>query len=167
MEVVGKDSPASITIRFVTCDDIVSALIRRHTWCDYSHVEFVLDDGTTLGAHLDRGVAIRPSNYDSFTKIDTFVIPMTAEQKATIMAFARDQVGKAYDKTAIAGLVFHRDWRNKDQWFCSELVAASFEQALPLLNVPSSVDRITPRDLLLSLRLRAAGGTITPFSGSM
>jgi uncharacterized protein YycO len=167
MDGIGKESPASIMIRFVTCDDIVSALIRQHTWCDYSHVEFVLDDGATLGAHADRGVAVRPANYDSFTKIDTFVVPMTVEQKFEIMSFANAQIGKAYDMTAIAGIVFHRDWRNKNQWFCSELVAAAFEQALPLLNVPSSVDRITPRDLLLSLRLRATGGLVTPFSGSV
>jgi uncharacterized protein YycO len=158
------NKPAVVTIRFVTCDDIVSALIRDKTWCDYSHVEFVLDDGTTLGAHADRGVAIRPANYDVFTKLAVFAVPMTEEQKAAIMSFAKAQLGKAYDKDAIAGIVFHRDWRNPNEWFCSELVAAAFEQALPLLNVPDNVNRITPRDLLLSLRLRATGGLITPFS---
>lgn len=163
---IGKDSLATIKIRFVTEDDLISAMIRLHTWCDYSHVEFVLDDGTTLGAHYDGGVRIRPANYATFTRIDEFVVPMTVEQKFTIMSFAQAQIGKGYDTGAIAGVLLHRDWRNPDKWFCSELVAAAFEQAMPLLNVNEGVNRIVPRDLLLSLRLRAVGGLI-PMSGTV
>jgi uncharacterized protein YycO len=163
---IGKDSPGTIKIRFVTEDDLVSALIREHTWCAYSHVEFVLDDGTTLGAHFAGGVRIRPINYAKFTRVEEFVIPMTVEQKFTIMSFAQAQVGKAYDAGAIVGVLLHRDWRNTDCWFCSELVAAAFEQAVPLLNVSESVNRIVPRDLLLSLRLRAVSGLI-PMSGTV
>lgn len=153
---IGKSSPASITIRFVTEDDLVSALIRQHTWCEYSHVEFVLDDGTTLGAHFSGGVRIRPINYANFTKVAEFVVTMTVEQKFAIMSFANAQVGKAYDCGAIAGVLLHRDWRDTDKWFCSELVAAAFEQAVPLLNVNESVNRIVPRDLLLSLLLKVS-----------
>jgi hypothetical protein len=161
MTQIGKDSPASIKIRFVTEDSLVSKLIRIQTWCDYSHVEFVLDDGTTLGAHQD-GVKIRPIDYAKFTKIAEFVIPMTVEEKFIIMSYAQAQLGKAYDDSAIAGIVLHRDWRNTDKWFCSELVAAAFETAVPLIRVPGSINRIVPRDLLLSLRLRAEGDLIVP-----
>lgn len=163
---IDKDSPALIRLRFVTEDDLVSAMIRRHTWCDYSHVEFVLDDGTTLGARFNGGVAIRPADYAKFTKMIEFVVPVTVEQKFQILSFAQAQIGKEYDCEAIAGLVFHRDWRNDDKWFCSELVAAAFEQAAPLLNVRESVNRIAPRDLLLSLRLRPLNG-IETVSGSV
>jgi uncharacterized protein YycO len=144
----------NIKLRFVTCGDLVSALIRDKTFCAYSHVEFVLNDGTTLGAHAEGGVAIRPANYDNFTKIAVFNVPVaTDEVKASILAFAMAQVGKPYDFGAIAGLVLNRDWRNTSKWFCSELVAAAFEQGQPLLRVADSVDRITPRDVLLSLCL--------------
>src|SRR5690348_10753250 len=115
---IGKDSPAQIKLRFVTEDDLVSALIRRHTWCEYSHVEFVLDTGTTLGARFDGGVAIRPADYAKFTRVAEFVIPVTVEQKFQIMSFAQAQIGKAYDCEAIAGVLLHRDWRNADKWFC-------------------------------------------------
>jgi uncharacterized protein YycO len=157
---IGKDSPATIRIRFVTEDSLVSALIRQHTWCEYSHVEFLLDDGTTLGAHASGGVRIRPADYDKFTKIAVFEVRMTVEQKFQIMSFAQAQLGKAYDCEAIAGIVLHRDWRASDKWFCSELVAAAFEQALPLLNVQESVNRIVPRDLLLSLQLHFISGVV-------
>lgn len=144
----------SITIRFVTEDDLVSALIRDKTWCDYSHVEFVLDDGSTLGAHFDGGVAIRPADYSKFTKLQLFVIPCTPEQKEAILYFANFQLGKPYDTEAIAGMVAHRDWSDEGKWFCSELVTAAFHYGgLPLIRVPDNVDRITPRDLLLSVRL--------------
>lgn len=145
-----------VRIRFVTEDDLVSRMIRVQTWCEFSHVEFVLDDGTTLGAHFSGGVRIRPANYSQFTKIAVFDVPVTAEQKATILGFANAQLGKGYDTEAIAGLVSHHDWRNPDKWFCSELVTAAFEQAFPLLHVPNSVNRITPRDVLLSVLLLPA-----------
>lgn len=150
---IGKDSPASVRLRFVTEDDLVSALIREKTWCDYSHVEFLLDDGTTLGARSSGGVQIRPTDYAKFSKIRVFSVACTVEQKFQIESFAKAQVGKAYDTGAIAGLLAHRDWRDPDKWFCSELVAAAFELAVPLLRIPDSVDRVTPRDLLLSVRL--------------
>jgi hypothetical protein len=152
---IGKDSPATIKLRFVTEDDLISALIREKTWCDYSHVEFVLDDGTTLGARSSGGVQIRPANYANFSKIQQFAVDCTVEQKFQIESFAQSQLGKAYDTGAIAGLMAHRDWRDPDKWFCSELVAAAFEQAVPLLRIPDSVDRVTPRDLLLSVKLRS------------
>lgn len=137
-----------ITIRFVTANDPVSIAIRMETWGKFSHVEFILDDGTTLGAHADGGVAIRPLNYAKFTEQHWYSIPVTEEQKIAIMAFAHEQVGKPYDFTDIAGILFHRDWRSDDSWICSELVAAAFEKGLPLLHIPDKdVNRVTPGGL--------------------
>lgn len=149
---------ATIRIRFVTCADLVSLLIREKTFCDYSHVEFVLDDGTTLGAHASGGVRVRPANYDTFTKVAVFDVTVTDEEKSKILAFAHAQLGKPYDFGAIAGLVVNRDWRDPSKWFCSELVTAAFEQAKPLLRVADSIDRITPRDVLLSTELVPVDG---------
>lgn len=145
---------ATLTLRFVTDSSIVSTLIRKKTWCDYSHVDLILDDGTALGARTSGGVAIRPYNYAKFSAIALFTVDLTTEQKFLIEGFAKAQVGKAYDYGSIAGILFHRDWRNTDKWNCGELIAAAFEQARPLLNISPDVDRIVPRDLLLSVLLK-------------
>ena len=118
----------SISIRFVTEKDVISQAIRGVTWSAFSHVEFVLDDGTTLGAHASGGVAIRPIDYDVFSNEERYRIAVTAEAKAAILAYAHAQVGKPYDFTDIAGIMLHRDWRNEDRWICSELVTACFEK---------------------------------------
>lgn len=142
---------ATLTIRFVTSDDIISALIRDKTWSQYSHVEFILDDGTTLGAHADGGVKIRPLDYAVFMATKIIKISVTDDQEASVMAFAHAQVGKAYDMGAIAGIVAHRDWRSPDKWFCSELVAAALEQGNVFHPIADNIDRVVPRDVLLLL----------------
>lgn len=147
---------AFITLRFTAESDLVSASIRFKTWCGFSHCEFVLDDGTTLAARSSGGVAIRPLNYAKFSQVAYYTVEVTDAEKKAILDFARAQLGKGYDFEAIAGVVVHRDWRSKDRWFCSELVAAAFEVAKPLVNVSPNVDRIVPRDILLSTLLKPA-----------
>jgi hypothetical protein len=44
-----------------------------------------------------------------------------------ILGFARTQIGKPYDWTAILALLMDRDWRDSGAWFCSELVVAALE----------------------------------------
>lgn len=142
----------TIIIRFVTESDPVSASIRAFTWSNFSHVEFILDDGTALGAHAKGGVAIRPIDYAKFTNEERYKILVSPEQKRDILAYAHSQVGKPYDYTDIIGIVLHRDWRAEDHWICSELVAAAFEKGgLPLLYAPiDKVNRITPGDVYLT-----------------
>lgn len=144
---------ATMTVRFVTESDLVSALIREKTWCPYSHCEFVLDDGTALGARASGGVQIRPINYAKFSAEARFTVEMTNEQKFIIETFAKAQIGKSYDFGAIAGNLLHVDWRSHDRWDCSQLLAAAFEQAFPLIRIPSEFDGVTPRDLLMSVLL--------------
>lgn len=155
---------ANIIIRFVTQEDVESIAIRAYTWCAFSHVEFVLDDGTTLGARTDHnpGVQIRPINYAKFSNEERYNIPVTDEQKAIIMAFAHAQVGKPYDVKDIFGIFTHRDWRDDGSWICSELVTAAFEKGgVYLLNSQSEyVNRVTPADDYLSPMLR--GNRIWP-----
>ena len=144
----------SVTIRFVTEKDVISEAIRGVTWSAFSHVEFILDDGTTLGAHASGGVKIRPIDYAVFSNEERYRIPVTADAKAAILAYAHAQVGKPYDFGDIAGIMLHRDWRNEDHWICSELVTACFEQAAPLLHADAQyVNRISPRDVYLSSML--------------
>lgn len=143
---------ADITIRFVTESDPVSLAIRLETWSQFSHVEFILDDNTALGAHAKGGVKIRPIDYAKFTNEERYKLTVTDQQKTDILDFAHKQVGKPYDFTDIAGILFHRDWRTEDKWICSELVASAFEHGgFPLLYAPIKfVHRISPAQLYLS-----------------
>lgn len=132
-----------ITLQFSAKAAPASWLIRRFTWSDYSHVDFVLPNGCLLGASGSGGVAIRRTG--RYSACDRF----TVDAPASVLNIAASQVGKPYDWPAILGMVGRHNWQNEDAWFCSELVSWAFQQAgHPLLHAPKH--RITPRDLLLS-----------------
>lgn len=138
-----------IKLRFLSERDPGAVIIKYWTWSIINHVEFVLPDGY-LGARIIGGVKVRPFNYikgvrEYFAHID--VDPATEKK---IIDWARLQVGKSYDITAILGMGFKRDWDAPDSWFCSELVSAGFKQAgVPLFNETIPLDRITPRDIAI------------------
>lgn len=133
-----------ITLQFSAQHLPGSWLIRRFTWSPFSHVDLVLPDGRLLGARGSGGVAIR--DQDEFSAVAQFQV----DAPASVLDIAASQVGKPYDWEALAGFVSRRDWQDNDSWFCSELVAWAFAQAgSPLLRT-TNLNRITPRDLLLS-----------------
>ncbi len=111
-------------------------------------MDFVLPDGRLLGA-VPGGVRVRP--YDpSALRIERYHV----DASDTVLSVALAQLGKHYDWPGALGLALRRNWQEDDAWFCSELVAWSFEQAgRPLLNAPQAW-RLTPRDILLSPLLR-------------
>lgn len=136
-----------ICIRFVTADDFISRGIRYVTHSPWSHVEFVTPDGLhALGAMHDGGVQLRPINHGTYSLDYRFLLPANDEQTAAIWAYAKAQIGKPYDTTAILGILAHRDWREEDSWFCSELVSASCEKGgYPIVNAPGNIfNRIVP-----------------------
>jgi uncharacterized protein YycO len=128
----------------------VSAAIRFSTRSWASHAEFVdTDRQITLGARSMGGVKLRPCEKDHYSRREQF----TASGMTEAYLWARTQIGKPYDFSAITGIALDRDMHDESKWFCSELVAVAFETiGHPLLSTrPSaSVWRITPRDLLLS-----------------
>ncbi len=132
-----------ITLQFSAQAKPGSWAIRKFTWSEYSHVDFVLPDGTLLGATGAKGVAIRPA--EQYSACDRFVV----DAPASVLDIAASQQGKPYDWPAILGFVTQHNWQQENAWFCSELVFWAFNQAgCPLLRAPKH--RITPRDLLLS-----------------
>ncbi len=134
-----------IIIQAATENTIGSALIRWFTWSSYSHVDFVLPDGRLLGARLKGGVQIREPGYANFTKTKRFVI----DGPDSILDWAKSQVGKPYDWRAIVAFAYHHDWKSRDAWFCSELVAAAcLDNGIRLLN--EQVNRVTPGQLIES-----------------
>lgn len=142
-----------ITLRFVTCRDLVSAGIRAAEYGFWaSHTEALMPDGRLLGAHYDGGVQARPRDYDQgqFSREQYVELPAAPEVTDHFHAFLQAQLGKPYDLEAIIAFVARRDWQQPDSWFCSELQAAAlaasgwFSSALA-----TEFSHITPRDLLL------------------
>src|SRR6478672_10407102 len=116
-------------IRLVSGKGISSGIIKLGTFSKWSHVDLVTPDGCYLGARLDGGVRARNPGYDGPNADVQFAhVAMTQAQEFDLWKFAYEQIGKPYDFSAILGIAFRRDWREDDAWFCSELVAAAFEQ---------------------------------------
>lgn len=144
-----------IVLQFIACGDPASRLIQTFERGWPSHVDVVLGDGTLLGARSDSvggkppGVQIRPQGYEPIEHSQRINLACTPEQETKFLNFLMTQIGKPYDKLAIAAFPFRRDWRENDSWFCSELVAAALEAAWFPQPLANSVNEITPRDLLL------------------
>jgi len=124
------------------------AFIRWYTWSWAAHAGVELTDGI-IDATPSRGVSLH-AGIDGTQIRHYTILGLTPVIELAVRKFLIAQKGKPYDWSAIVGLGIRRDWYSDDKWFCSELVAAAFEQAgLPLLNTLRS-NRITPRDLELS-----------------
>lgn len=152
-----------ITLRFVTSGhSVVSRMIQAFQYGFWaSHVEAKMPDGTYLGAHLDRGVMSRPLDYDraDFTQEQFVSLPCPADKCDKFYDFLLQQVGKPYDKTAIAAFVARRNWQEKDSWFCSELQAAALvECGWFEWKLATEFNHITPRDLMLIISGRVNTG---------
>lgn len=147
------DNPEDITLRFVTSRDVISAGIRAFEdgfWA--SHVETLMPDGTLLGAHFNGGVLARPKGYDAahMEREEYVKIPLSLFQAGSYYDFLKDQLGKPYDTTAIVGMLLHRNWREDNEWFCSELVAAAFVHCGAISEkLASELQHVTPRDVYL------------------
>lgn len=156
---------AEIRLQFVCEAAFTSRLIAWFSAGQYSHVDCVLDDGSLLGARNDSaggeppGVRIRPANYNPFAVRDVMAIPCADAQKADFIGFLKDQVGKPYDRLAIAAFLVNRNWREDDSWICSELqsrageIAKIFKRHLLL-----AANKITP--VACALAYSAVGGTL-------
>ncbi len=144
-----------ITLQFSASDDCESRAIRWLTFSWASQVDVVFADDVLVGALPGRGVCLHSPPAGNYRRVERYNVLVPSPP---IYRFLRRQLGKPFDWTAMFG-VPRRDWRKANAWFSSELVAAAFEQAgAPLLSAPATrgLRRITPRDLLLSPRLRPA-----------
>jgi uncharacterized protein YycO len=115
-----------------------------------SHVEFIVENGTqTIGARADGGVRYRPINYKTFDLDLRFQAPCTDAQYAAGMTFLTAQLGKPYDFVDIAAIGLNRNWHDPNAWICSELWAATLEQAGMLGPLDSNINLFTPQDSLI------------------
>jgi hypothetical protein len=154
----------TVTLQFSSSTAWQSKVIRCMCHSPFSHVDIKLSDGALLGAsnqgkdspHIfgnPCGVAIRPPDYQAFKiRVDaTFETPCDIE----IHEAAHSQLGKEFDNGALYDFFsdnpFKREWRLRDNWFCSELAAWSFETGgywHPMREVPWPKGRVSPPDLL-------------------
>jgi hypothetical protein len=148
---------ATIVLQPSTSQAWQSAIIRRLCHSPFSHMDYVVPEGL-LGASDPGGVAIRPLNYQAFGIRRRAVITCSADCWLRFDAAMRSQLGKPFDDKALHAFLSDpddevseaRDWRSLDQWFCSELIAWSLEQAgLWPFDLIIAKNHISPPDLLL------------------
>lgn len=144
-----------ISLQFSSQKGWMSDLIEYKGSGLYSHVDAILKDGQLLGARLDGGVKIRPSSYATFDHVLRVDIPCTDEQEEKFYELLSQEVGKPYDKEAIAGVILGRNWHDDSAWFCSELIADKLEKtAIFPYPLTTSTYKIEPDPLLLALSAR-------------
>jgi hypothetical protein len=141
---------------FLSTDEnsLGSALIRRLTMCDWSHVGFYRkSDGWTFSAMNDgKGVAWRGPNPQA--KLLLLEVPRIDE----IADIAFSQEGKPYNRVEIAGFALNQNLSEQESFDCCQLVFwSAIKLGMPLLNhtfIP--LEHLTPRDTLLSPLVRQA-----------
>lgn len=148
-----------IVLRFSGGSNLASRAIQAFTWSWASHVDIELADGRLLGAVPGLGVSLRDPDGSAGSlggerRVERYEVYLPITACHNVESFARRQLGRPYDWAAIAGMVFRKDWRDDGKWFCSELVAAAFEASGHRLLQADHLDRITPRDLLMSTFLK-------------
>jgi hypothetical protein len=145
-----------ITLQFSSASDLGSWIIQIYERGWPSHVDAVRDDGMLLGARSDKlagcsaGVQLRPPNYKTFNRVEIISLPCSAQVEHDFWEFLNAQIGKPYDKKAIIAFAVQRDWRNRGQWFCSELIVSGLEESRffpQRFLIPAN--EVTPRDNLV------------------
>lgn len=157
-----------IKIQFSTSTAFSSGIIRRLTHSPWSHVDFVLDDGSLLGVSgkddsiVDPGgVCIRPHEaWPYLYPPKVAEVHCTSEVASKVLALGVMQIGKPFDNSALWGFLEDqgedpgkpqsRNWRDPSQWFCSELIIHCLEEG-GVFHYPLVVakNRISPADVLL------------------
>jgi uncharacterized protein YycO len=153
-----------IQLRFFGGSGISSRAIEWFSGGYFSHVAAIwsetelLDSRSDIVAGVPSGVERRPIAAEKASIMVTMELPTTPLQTIAWRNFLASQIGKPYDKPAIWGFAFNRDWREPDSWFCSELQAAALEKAsiCPQLYAPNN--KITP--VALATILSALGASI-------
>jgi hypothetical protein len=136
---------------FSTGKGIVASAIRAFTWSQWSHVDLVAPDETTvIGAIPGRGVehvTIASRLAESRRAAVMHINDADNSDGLCAWRFAQLQIGKRYDLAAVFGLALHRYWTDPGKWFCSELVATAMDWELCCPYDKHFTRRITPQDL--------------------
>ncbi|SCU94337.1 conserved hypothetical protein [Cupriavidus necator] len=151
----------TVRLFFSTTRWPLSAAIRAATWSRWSHVALV-DGETVIEAVAVHGVRRAPLA-EAIARAASFAfVDLPARDPAAVLAAGAAQINKPYDYTALIGLALRRDWQARDAWFCSELVAWSFEAAGQPLLRSEVVRRVTPQHLWMLPPMQQMALAVTP-----
>lgn len=149
-----------IKLRFVTCTDPLSRLIRTQAGISMpftpSHVEAVSLDGKSyIGEHYDGGMQARPVGYDAKDMLAEKIVelPCTPEQETAFHAFVNLKIGEPYDWKSIFSFVApDLNLHAVNHLICSAMMTAAL-RACNYFPMPLTVPfhHISPRDLFLIL----------------
>lgn len=111
---------------FTRQHSIGSLLIRFFTWSRWSHVAILEDDSMVIDStFLHGGVRRRPLAELLAQASRHQMLDLNVPNEAAALDFARAQIGRPYDWTAVLGILFRAPgWALPDRWFCSELAEA-------------------------------------------
>lgn len=133
----------TIPVIFGKSWNIFGVLIRLFTWSRWSHVGAITPDGKfVIEASGTLGVVETPIEEFKrrYTQYEITQIPV--RDRGFAYRFLRGEIGKPYDRLAILGIFFRRDWQQTDAWFCSELIARASQMFRR-----SHISRITQEDV--------------------
>jgi hypothetical protein len=135
-------------MRFLLCSapTLGSQLIRTLTWSEWSHVAIPINDHQVVEAVWPR-VQISTIDEVLAKHPDYQFVDLPVPRPDLAIAAALSQVGKRYDWKALFGFLFHRDWADPGQWFCSELATWCAMQGEAQWFRAEVLDRITPDDV--------------------
>jgi hypothetical protein len=151
---------SAIRLRFVTCSDHVSQMIRLRSGLSMpftpSHVECVTPEGLYLGQHFSGGMQARPAGYDAGTMLQDRIVelPARADQVEAFYAFVNSKIGQPYDWKSIISFVAPLNFHLAEHAICSAIMTLALRAPgvawFPYpLTVPAH--QISPRDLFLML----------------
>ena len=137
-----------ILLRFASNKNFASAVVRRFTRSEFSHIDYIFADGRAYSSLPRAGVGF---NTDANDREEYFEIEVKDKKK--IEDFLLYYHGAKYDWSAIFGFTFRSEYNDTAAWFCSELITAAIEQDTVLFNEPNKY-RITPRDMYINPLLK-------------
>ena len=167
-----------LLVQYSTSTAFASDIIRRLSHSPFSHVDIILPgegllgvSGVDLSVKDLGGVRVRPFEAWPYLVKPKVARLVVADQIAIdTVAACRSQDGKPFDRGALWGFLEDqayekpRNWRDPEQWFCSQLVVWAAEQG-KMFPWPLAVmkNRVTPADSLLifNLFIENAGDFLT------
>jgi hypothetical protein len=155
---------AELRWQFVLGSDVSSQIIAwwGQGYGGYSHVDFLLPGGGSLGARSDEidgippGVQLRPDGYEKWKARKVLALPCTDAESQAAVAFECNQIGDPYDKRDILGLLIGRPISSgSGYWICSALQLAMLESIGMLPKLPVAPQQCPPN--MLAVILEAIG----------
>ena len=135
-------------IVFSRSKSFLSWVIRTITRSPWSHCGILTDSGTVIEAAWPKVREVPLALALADTSVHA-VVTFPCHNPQAMLAFARAQIGKAYDWRGILGFFLDRDWRDEDCWWCSELVEAAFEDAMTPHFRQDAIQWVPPQALWL------------------